>query len=251
MGTKTSKGTKYISGKVDLIFPAIATPQYYVAKDNRFIKIDKEELLKTECKKNDKGVWYKVINDEKVDLGYVITVLIPKNSAEAKKIKHVIDTEWENGKKAGMITKKSLYPLIDGDEKADELEAKDKNGEYYRGCYSIQAKSKYKPIIVEGKRKIKPTSSEFDVDHNGWVGRVSITCRPYQFGANSGVSIKLNQICFLEDNPDLDFGGGCDFEIEEEEESTDFGKNANNGLINENINVQSCYDDDEEEPPAI
>jgi len=248
-GTKTSKGTKYVSGKVDLIFPAIATPQYYVANSNKFVTIQKEDQLEKECTKNDKGVWVKQVDDKDVDLGYVVTVLVPKDSNEGKKIKHIIDTEWENGKKAGMISKRSLYPLVDGDEKADELESRDKNGEYYRGCYSLQAKTKYKPLIIEGKKRVNPTSTIFDVDHNGWTGRVSLTIRPYKFGANSGVSIKLNQICFLEDNPDLDFGGGCDFEIEEEDEQTDFGNNvANNETVN--TGIQSCYDE-EEEPPVM
>lgn len=243
--SKVRKGTKYVSGKVSLIYPMVATPQYYDKKDLKYVNIDSEQML-SRYTKTDKN---KYITSNNEELEYCVSILVPKDSNEGKKIKDIVDFEWQEGKKAKAIKSSSNYPIKDGDEEADELESREKNGEYLRGCWLIRAKSNYKPKIVLGKKLIKPTTSDFNIDHNGWDGRVSIVVRWYKFGANSGVSVKLNQICFLEDNPDLDFGGGCDFEIEDEEESTDFGNNK--VKVDEGNIPDSCYSDDEEEPPAI
>ena len=241
--SKVKKGTKYVSGKVDLIHVNVATQQYFDS-NNKPIKIKSEEARQQDCKFNSvKKTW---LSPSGETLQYNVTILIPKDSKEATKIKAAADEEWK--KFAKQLKKTSRYPIQDGDEMADELEAKEKNGEYYRGCYVLKAKSNYKPLIVVGKKMVKPTTEDFDIDHNGWTGRVSIRF-DYYSGMGGGLTTRLNQICFLEDNPNLDFGGGCDFEIEEEEESTDFGNN--NTPVDESNIPDSCYNDDEEEPPAI
>jgi hypothetical protein len=245
--SKAKKGTKYVTGKVDLIHVNVATQQYFDS-NNKPIKIKSEEARQQDCKFNSvKKTW---LSPSGETLQYNVTILIPKDSKEAKKIKTAADEEWEKGKAAKVIKKSSRYPIQDGDEMADELEAKEKNGEYYRGNYVIKAKSNYKPMIVLGKKIVKPTTDSFDIDHNGWIGRVSIRF-DYYSGMGGGITTRLNQICFLEDNLDLDFGGGCDFEIEEEEESTDFGNSKSVVGENDTAQTMSCYDDDEEEPPAI
>ena len=211
---KVKKGTKYVSGKVDLIHVNVATQQW-VDDNDKPHKIKSEKTREEDCKFNSvKKLWLSPIGKPLV---YNTTILIPKDSNEAKKIKAAVDEEWEKGKQAKVIKKLSIYPLKDGDEMADELEAKEKNGEYYRGNYVLKAKSNYKPLIVVGKKVVPKADTEtFDIDHNGWIGRVSLRF-DYYSGMGGGVTTRLNQICFLEDNPDLDFGGGCDFEIEEEE----------------------------------
>jgi len=247
--SKVKKGTKYVSNKVDLIHVNVATQQYFDS-NNKPIKIKSEEARQKNCKFNSvKKKWLSSTDEELI---YNVTILIPKESNEAKKIKQLVDEEWEKGKAAKVIKKNSRYPLEDGDDKADELEAKEKNGEYYRGNYVIKAKSLFKPLIVLGKKVVKPSTDTFDIDHNGWTGRVSLRF-DYYSGMGGGITTRLNQICFLEDNPDLDFGGGCNFEIEEEDEQTDFGNNvANNETVN--TGIQSCYqeeDEEDEEPPVM
>ena len=249
--SKVKKGTKYVTGKVDLIHVNVATQQYFNS-DDKPIKIKSEQAREQDCKFNSlKKKWLSPTGEELI---YNVTILIPKKSNEAKKIKELANEEWEKGKVAKVIKKDSRYPIEDGDEKADKLESKEKNGEYYRGNYVIKAKSLFKPITVLGKKVVKPTTEDFDIDHNGWTGRVSIRF-DYYSGMGGGITTRLNQICFLEDNPDLDFGGGCDFEIEEEEESTDFvtSQNENNENMGYrgNENITSCYEDEDNEPPAI
>lgn len=245
--SKVKKGTKYVSGTVDLIHVNVATQQYFDS-NNKPVKIKSEHAREQDCKFNSvKKTWLSPTGEA---LQYNVTILIPKDSKEAKKIKAAVDEEWEKGKQAKVIKKTSRYPIQDGDEMADELEAKEKNGEYYRGNYVIKAKSNYKPLIVVGKKMVKPNTDSFDIDHNGWTGRVSVRF-DYYSGMGGGITTRLNQIQFIKDNPDLDFGGGCDFEIEEEEEeSTDFG-NSNNVGKNDSAETMSCYSDDEEEAPAI
>lgn len=245
--SKAKKGTKYVSGKVDLIHVNVATQQWFDDNDKPH-KIKSEEQREQDCKYNSvKKTWLSPIGKPLV---YNVTILIPKDSKESKIVKELIDEEWEKGKAAKVIKKNSNYPLKDGDEMADELEAKEKNGEYYRGNYVIKAKSNYKAKIVLGKKLINPSNESFDIDHNGWVGRVSLRFDYYN-GMGGGITTRLNQILFLEDNPDLAFGGGCDFEIEEEDESTDFG---NSNIVkdeNDSGIIAHYADEDEEEPPAI
>lgn len=239
------KGTKYITGIVNLIHVNVATPQYFDA-NNTPIKIKSEQAREQDCKYNSLKKYWKSITGE--NLQYNITILISKDSKEAIKIKAAINEEWKKFSK--VLTKTSRYPIQDGDEMADDLEVKGKNGEYYRGNYVLKAKSNFKPLIVLGKKVVKPNTDSFDIDHNGWEGRVSIRF-DYYSGMGGGLTTRLNQVQFEKDNPDLDFGGGCDFEIEEEkEENTDFGNNKPIVGENNSAKTMSCYDD-EEEPPAI
>ncbi|MDX1372506.1 MAG: DUF2815 family protein, partial [Nitrososphaeraceae archaeon] len=169
--SQVKKGTKYVSGKVDLIHVNVATQQYFDS-NNKPVKIKSEQAREQDCKFNSvKKIWLSITGET---LQYNATILIPKDSKEAKKIKAAVDEEWEKGKAAKVIKKNSNYPLKDGDEMADELEAKEKNGEYYRGNYVIKPKSSYKPLIVVGRKMVKPNNESFDIDHNGWVGRVSV-----------------------------------------------------------------------------
>lgn len=244
-GTKKTKGTKYVSGKINIIFPNISTPQYFDTGDKPHkLESDKKEYKKNKgCIYDETKRYWKSPTGERLE--YNCQILIEKNTEEANRVKQAINEEWQ--KNINKLKKTSRNPLEDGDSKADELETKDKNGEHYRDCYVLKCKTCYKPLVVEGKKKITPEDEDFDIDHNGWVGRVSLRF-DYYSGMGGGLTVRLNQVQFLEDNPDLDFGGGCDFDIEEEEEEeNDFKDNKANDKVdyNDDSDLPFVSEDDE------
>lgn len=113
-------------------------------------------------------------------------------------------------------------PIHDGDAYAAEKGEEKAKG--FKGCYYIQAKTKFKPQVVD--RSLQLLSEEEDVPAGSYVN-ASFTCFPYNTAGKKGVSIALGNVQMLRCRPEDRIIGSSsatdDFEIEEEEEDEDFG----------------------------
>ena len=215
MATKKMQGIEFKNKSKDvisMIFPKIAYPQYYDNDDYKYVDIKNETEFKQALERNEY-------------LSYGGLLLIPKKSKEASELKKAIDTLWnhydlENNKKANDC------PLRDGDDIADELESKDKNGDYYKGHYVLKIVSKYDKD--KGKKRFQcfnkyrafmPQSND---EVNGYFVRVGLFINYYKNGKNIGVSAYMNAVQFMDENPDLqfrtDYSKEWDFEEAPEED---------------------------------
>lgn len=185
--------------EISCIFSNLATPQKYDDKTFTFTKLDKD------------------LEEEDKDYKYGTTLLIDKGSKAAQDLKDTIDTLW---KEWGLDkNKKAEYPMKCGDEKAEELEARDKNGEVYRGKWVVKTGTKKKPKVFTTKGKWQGNTKSDDDSINGYFCNVILYPSYYKAGTNLGVTCYLNGIQLIEENPDLQFGSNpeSEFDFEEKE----------------------------------
>jgi hypothetical protein len=152
---------------------------------------------------------------------YGIEILIPKNS-NIDKLKAAIlecakaafgefQPRGSDGKPVGKPRPWKLsdfgaeeLPIKDGDAKATEMAAADKNGEAYRGHFYIRARSSRKPTVVGPTKENIP---ETDV-YGGAYGRLVMSCMSYRTekGNKPATTFLLDAVQFTRDGDR--FGGG-------------------------------------------
>jgi len=184
-----TKGQKWVTGKVYLLFPSLEKPSQF---------------------------------DEDSELKYSVTILMDKDSKDVKNIKEIISSEWLEG----TIKKGAHNPLKDGDLKKAELEKEDKNGDIYENRYYIRSSSKFEVKVVDSNKRIWIGT---DQEINGFVGRVHSLVRAYEAGINSGVTLYLKGVQVISKGLEIGGDTTADFDVEETEDDNDpFGNDENN-----------------------
>lgn len=151
---------------------------------------------------------------------YGVTVLIPKDHPDADKVLNKLQECYDENKSKHFKTmamnhKNFWYPLRDGDEFADEQEAKGKDGEAYRGCYYIKAASLNQvPVYDENGEDVL----ELDEVKSGDYGRISMTLWPYS-KKGVGITVYLNSAKKTADGEPLGSAGASHDEYDEEDEA--------------------------------
>lgn len=232
MKKEKNEGVKVKLSNVILTFPNLATSQYYDNEKDIYIKLSND----TEEEKS------KYPSTE-----YGGQLIIEKGSKNHKLIKSAVDSIWKqrNLEKQN----RAIYPLKDGDEKADFLEKEEKNGEQYKGMILFKAHTKFKPkkIFTKVKGKLWNGSIPSDDDAiNGFFINVIVEAKYYKKGSNIGVTIYLNGIQLLEQNPDFDFSNDCESEFDFEESEPEISNDNNEGFeFNDNTKKIDDNDDDD------
>lgn len=151
---------------------------------------------------------------------YGVTVLMAKGGENATRIEDKLQQCYDENKtehfKTRAITHKEFwYPLRDGDEAAEEMEAKGKDGSAYRGMMYIKAASNGQPNVYDedGEDVI-----DLDTVYSGCYGRISVTLWPYS-KKGTGISCILNSVKKTDDGEPLGSAGGSHSEYEEEDEA--------------------------------
>lgn len=156
--------------------------------------------------------------EEGADPKYGVTILMAKGGENAVKIEEKLQQCYDEHKsvhfKAVSMTHKNFwYPLRDGDEAADEMEAKGKDGSAYRGMMYIKATSKNQPNVFDAMGE---DVIDLDEVYSGCYGRVSITLWPYS-KKGTGITIYLNSVKKTEDGEPLGSAGGSHDEYEDDD----------------------------------
>ena len=138
---------------------------------------------------------------------YSAAILIPKtDKVTVKAIKDAIQSALELGKSkhfGGVLPKKWVNPLRDGDEESDE--------EVYAGHYFMNAKSIKRPVILEPDKELLTDKDEF---YSGCYGRAVINFYAYGNGIPSkGIAAGLESAMKTEDGDNLGGGGASMDEI--------------------------------------
>lgn len=138
---------------------------------------------------------------------YSAAILIPKNDkVTVKAIKDAIQSALELGKSkhfGGVLPKKWVNPLRDGDEESDE--------EVYAGHYFMNAKSIKRPVILGQDKELLTDKDEF---YSGCYGRAVINFYAYGNGIPSkGIAAGLESAMKTEDGDNLGGGGASMNEI--------------------------------------
>lgn len=192
-----TKGQKWVTGKVYLLFPSLEKPSQF---------------------------------DEDAELKYSVTILMDKDSKDVKNIKEIISSEWLEGN----IKKGAHDPLKDGDVKKAELEKEDKNGDIYENRYYIRSSSKFEVKVVDSQKRLWTGT---DQEINGFIGRVHSLVRAYEAGINSGVTLYLKGVQVISKGLEIGGDTTADFDVEEIEDDNDpFGNDENNQKNNEKLN---------------
>ena len=231
---------------ISIEFPNIKFPQYRDEDSQSFVKIE-----------NDLEFSQAIDRGEKLTYGG--RLLIKKDSKEGKEIKETFDKLWKYYKLEKVAKPRfGKYPLEDGEEKADELEAEDKNGDKYRGHWILKISSKYD--AKKKKRRFKSFDKynkhnscyipDSDDDINGFFVRVGLNLDFYDYGANIGLVAYMNAIQFLDQNPNLEFGTNYadEFEFEEQsEEEKEDNLSKALGSDDDGLDEMSLVDDESDE----
>ena len=138
---------------------------------------------------------------------YSAAILIPKtDKVTVKAIKDAIQSALELGKSkhfGGVLPKKWVNPLRDGDEESDE--------EIYAGHYFMNAKSIKRPVILGPDKELLTDKDEF---YSGCYGRAVINFYAYGNGIPSkGIAAGLESAMKTEDGDNLGGGGASMDEI--------------------------------------
>ena len=138
---------------------------------------------------------------------YSAAILIPKtDKVTVKAIKDAIQSALELGKSkhfGGVLPKKWVNPLRDGDEESDE--------EVYAGHYFMNAKSIKRPVILGPDKELLTDKDEF---YSGCYGRAVINFYAYGNGIPSkGIAAGLESAMKTEDGDNLGGGGASMDEI--------------------------------------
>lgn len=127
--------------------------------------------------------------------------------------------EWPDIKNVNEEVKarKLYWPVVDGDQKAAELEARSKNGDVYKGkrLMRLKAKAERPPelrFVVDGRYKVLDRMDDADVSKinslfvAGNYAFAEINVRPTQTPQGRYMTLYLNKICFLRTGERI--GGG-------------------------------------------
>ena len=126
---------------------------------------------------------------------YSTNILIPKSETETvEAIRKAIDAARRSGitaKWGGKEPKKLVSPLLDGDERDDEV---------YAGHYYLNAKCSTRPGIVN--RDMSPIVDEEEIYSGVWA-IVSVTFFPFDVNVNKGIACGLNNVMKFKDDEKL------------------------------------------------
>jgi hypothetical protein len=140
--------------------------------------------------------------EDKDEPKYRATLLIPKSDKETiKAIKTAIEQVKVEGlqKWGGKLPTKDFFiPLRDGDDDAPE-----NSGDEFEGHYFVNAKTSYKPAVVDRQ---KAEITDADVFQSGDYARASVTFYAFATGKNKGIGVILNALQFTTKGERL--GGG-------------------------------------------
>ena len=206
---------------VSIQFPRIIFPGYWDAENQVFVDINSNKELEEAIQKE-------------IKLDYGGQILIRKDSKPGKEIKKAIDKLWKYYSLDKV--KKPRYgknPLEDGDLKAEELEAEEKNGDIYKGHWILRISSRHDN--KKNRRRFKSFDKidrsgnylpRSDSDVDGFYVNLGITIDFYEYGNNIGLKVYMNAVQFLEQNPDLEFGTNYSNEFDFEEASDETKEDA-------------------------
>lgn len=146
---------------------------------------------------------------------YSVSIIIPKSDTKTlKRIDECIKAAIEEGKSkwGGKVPSNLQTPLRDGDVDREDDPA-------YANSYFVNAKSKYKPQVVDAN--LNPIMDSTEI-YSGMYARVSINFFGYNAAGNKGVAAGLNNVQKIADG---DFLGGRakaedEFEVWTDDEST-------------------------------
>lgn len=202
---------------ITMRFPKIRYPNYW--KDGICVDI-----------KNDTE--FEQAKEREERLIYGGELIIPKGSKEAKELIEAVDKIWKIYDLDNVAKKRrkiNPYIIEDGDEKADGLEKREKNGDIYRGHIVLKIgtnydykKNKIRFQCFDKFDKYMPkTNNEVD----GYYVRVGLYIDYYNYSGSEGVRAYMNAVQFLEENPDVkfqkDYSNEFEFEQKTEEEKQD------------------------------
>lgn len=155
------------------------------------------------------------------DPKYDVTLLIPKDHPDVKKVKEAINNVYKANKESvfngtPLTSPKMWNPLRNGEEWLEEHpEAKE-----YEGCYFLKASSKSRPAVFDAD---KQEILDLDEVYSGCYCRASI--KAYAFNNKSkGIGFFLNSLMKTKDGERL---GGVDVDPDDfdEEDGTTFEDN--------------------------
>lgn len=126
---------------------------------------------------------------------YSTNILIPKTEKETvKAIKEAIEAAKQagiTGKWGGKEPKKLVSPLLDGDDKDDEV---------YAGHYYLNAKCSTRPGLCYRDRT--PIVDEEEIYSGVWAV-ASVTFFPFDVNVNKGIACGLNNLMKFKDDDKL------------------------------------------------
>jgi hypothetical protein len=228
---KIFKGEKYINkGKTDgiALYPYMEG-QYWDKENEVYVPVDlKNDSNITRLRKNNINRYYAQVNEHKYEIVFGITLLIPKDSTDAKVLEEMIErVAAENGLKKNWIN-----PLKDGDEKIEENTNEDRDLSFYKDMYYMKFESKIKKAVkifdLYKNELHKNWTADSDLEYNGYYTRLSSTIKPYKSGATRGIKGYLQGLQFLNESP-LEIGKRNvenDFDFEEEPDVLDDNNNV-------------------------
>lgn len=147
----------------------------------------------------------------KGDPQYKTRILLEDTKENREWIDGVIETALAEAKTAGVKMKKVWHnPFImpeDVDE--DDFEVQDgktypKYDEDHRGKIIFEAKSKYKPGLIDTARQSLPDDVKIYGDD---TIRMKVQATPYLNGSNSGITLRLVTVQLIEKNANYSGGG--------------------------------------------
>lgn len=148
------------------------------------------------------------VNDPKEDAKYMVTILIPKDTAEGKKtiadIEAAIKAAAEKGMQkhfGGRMPTTIQHTLKDGDTAVDDMgDLRNIKQPELAGHMYMRLSTKFAPKVLNAQRQeiINP----LDV-YSGMYGRVSLTAFAYSGDGRRGVSAVLNNVMITRDGEPL------------------------------------------------
>lgn len=142
--------------------------------------------------------------NDKDEPKYQVTLLIPKNTKEGKKLikelENAIEELKANNKDdlfKGSFGAKFWNPLRDGDEEKPDVEG-------YEDCMFIAAKNDRKPNVYDSKLQEIVEPSEF---YSGCYGHASIVLSAYNVAGSKGIGVYLKGVVKIKDGEPFGEGG--------------------------------------------
>lgn len=159
--------------------------------------------------------------EEDKEAMYSVTFLIPKDHADAPRVKAVIKALYDANKESKfkglpLTSTKLINPLRDGDEYADEKEAMGKDAEAYRGCYYLKASSKSQPKAFDSD---KQDILDLDEVYSGCYCRGVVVGASFD-NVSKGFKFYLNSVMKIDEGDRL---GGFTASADDYDDEDDLG----------------------------
>lgn len=234
---------------ITMRFPKIRYPNYW-KKDGTCVDI-----------KNDTE--FEQAKEREERLLYGGELLIPKDSKEAKELIEAVDKMWKIYDLDNVAKKRrkiNPYIIEDGDEKADGLEKREKNGDIYRGHIVVKIGTNYdykkNKIRFQCFNKYGAYMPKTNDEVDGYYVRVGLYIDYYNYSGSEGVRAYMNAVQFMDENPDAkfqkDYSNEFEFEEQTEEQKQDAFEKAvgiedDELPLDAGVTVNNSESDDEED----